>query len=235
MGEVKSISSLLCICQHISRRPGHIPGTGWPGTEPDTAHLLAPEPRLGGRLLFLWLNSQAGRAGAAPSDSWSCSLTLARRERPVLPLSPHLPLLTAELGSFDTFFCSLTAVTRGLLLCAQRAAVVKHTSPGTGVRKGQWDLIVQLLLQHTVSHLPQGSLPNQRKMLLEHPAFRDVHTHFQRIPAPKDNQPLTCQGKELNLTFSLLRCVRLSDPMWRTHNSSFQAHANTSEVATVAT
>lgn len=47
------------------------PGHWLAGEQRLTQHIRSPwSPRLGGLLLFLWLNSQAGRAGAAPNDSW---------------------------------------------------------------------------------------------------------------------------------------------------------------------
>ena len=178
-GEVKSISSLPCICQHISRRPGHSPGTGWPGTEPDTAHSLAPEPRLGGRLLFLWLNSQAGRAGAAPSDSWSCNLTLARTERPVLPLSPSLPLLTAELGSFATFFCSLTVVTTEG--CSCKAHLSWHGGEEKTVRSHS-----QAATPASRYQLPTTGLsPQPVKDAFRAPRFQGCTHSFPKDPSPQ--------------------------------------------------
>ena len=75
-------------------------------------------PRLGGLLLFLWLNSQAGRAGTAPNDSWVLQSHTGPHRQASAP-SP-LPLLTAELGYFATFSCSLTAVTTKGYFCVCR-------------------------------------------------------------------------------------------------------------------
>lgn len=65
----KCLLPLMYLSAHFQEawpHPGH-----WLAEEQRlTQHIRSPwSPRLGGLLLFLWLNSQAGRAGAAPNDS----------------------------------------------------------------------------------------------------------------------------------------------------------------------
>lgn len=170
MWEAKRASSLLCICQHISRRPGHIPGTGW------LRNRDWRSPRLGGLLLSLWLNSQAGGAGAAPNDSWVLKSHTRRTERATAPSDSLPPLLTTELGWFTTFFCALRAVTTAGCLCAERCSCKKtkktKTTPLPALSEAE------IVRPHTQLHpstlLATAALPHHRwKMLVENPAVRE--------------------------------------------------------------
>lgn len=75
------------------------PGHWLAGEQRLTQHIRPPwSPRLGGLLLSLWLNSQAGRAGAAPNDSWVLKSHTRLHRAGQCSLIPCLPLLTTELG-----------------------------------------------------------------------------------------------------------------------------------------
>ena len=123
-------------------------------------------PRLGGLLLFLWLNSQAGRAGTAPNDSWVLQSHTGPHRQASAP-SPHR---RAGLLRHILLFAD-SSDHKGLLLCVQRATVVKHTSPGTGWGKDSETSHSSSTPAHLSYH---STLPHKIKTLLENPAFRDV-------------------------------------------------------------
>lgn len=153
MWEAKCVSSLLCICQHISRRPGHIPGTGWLGNRDWRS------PRLGGLLLSLWLNFQAGRAGAAPNDSWV---------GPLLPLIPCLPSSQRAGLICHILLCTHSSDHRSCV-CAERCSCNEHLSQYKWGRDSETSH--PALPRHAVSYC--SAAPPQGKMLVGNPAFRE--------------------------------------------------------------
>lgn len=239
--EMKNVRSKTCLLPpmylsaHFQEAWPH-PGHRLAGEQRLTEHIRWRwSPRLGGLLLSLWLNSQAGRAGATPNDSWVLKSHTRPHRGPVLPPIPashsspqswaHSPHSSVHWQQWPQ-----------RATCVQSAAVVKNPSPalrGAETVSSHTEALSSLLSATRVL------LGHRREMLLEKPAFMDVHIDFQRTLFPK-NWPLTCCSKDLNLACSLLRFARylLNNHMFRTCISYFKhshADTNTSGVVTAAT